>query len=939
MARDVTIVRPTTPPPASRVVRGTGVETTPDEVVGAPTNANYIVTATNASLTNERVLTAGTGISLTDGGAGSTLTIAATGGGGGGGAPVGSQYVTLATDGTLTAERVLTAGSGVTITDGGAGSTVTVSLATHTHTASQISDSTSVGRSILTAADAAAVRTAAGAAAATHTHASTDISDSTSTGRSVLTAANAAAARTAIGAAASAHTHTASEVSWTQTGTSASVRTVDAKLKDYVNAADFGFATGATGANNVTYLKAALATGKSVYMPPGTYPIATVTNQANTIAPGAGQTLFGDGFTTILSIDWTGTSSTDHFLFGMEADDVEYRDFVIDGNRWTGSSPFNLSDNTTFRMQTFKNTAYTKRKNFRMTNMKFVDMPAGYPSTDNNYNPGGQQILESLLVNGLTENAIFKGLKLYDCDQTFHILGGIGQGITNAAYWSNGTIINNFHNSHSTTFARGQWVGLGLYGARDTTISNVYVQGARLAGLNLEWADRATVQNVTIKDTLRAGIQFFGGCRDLHVDRPVLDNCGAAFSAPYAFDSTAAPIRFSHGEWFENGIAANPSRVHVYLPRFSNIPAYTTGSPGSTSPYPVYAAYSTAANLSGAIEGEPRNLRITIDEEALRIAGNAAFIVNSSGLQPMGVNVVLEGLGYGAPVTVTAADSNMSSAVTKAVSGFDTYYSLTSNTQYQRIAFNLGVSGIFAMRGKIKYTDASDWNIAVSPIDGGTVRWQSTFDRDVDDWVDFGAVFQTAEASSVKIINIKAGTASCQIKDLQIACLERGTSGDADFMRIDRGKLDAIASAVPSATRYVVGDLVYNTAPGRQSPMFWVNTTAGSPGTFDRAPTLESITSGITATGTVQGDAYGLGTDVARRVFIDTVAAGTGVRLPTTPQYALTTIYNRGANTLNVWPGSGGSINNAGTDAAVTIASHSAKEFFAVAANTWRTVG
>lgn len=43
-----------------------------------------------------------------------------------GGAPATTQYVTLATDGTIPNERVLTAGTGVTVTDGGAGSTVTV---------------------------------------------------------------------------------------------------------------------------------------------------------------------------------------------------------------------------------------------------------------------------------------------------------------------------------------------------------------------------------------------------------------------------------------------------------------------------------------------------------------------------------------------------------------------------------------------------------------------------------------------------------------------------------------------------------------------------------------------------------------------------------------------------------------------------------------------
>jgi hypothetical protein len=41
-----------------------------------------VVLATNGTLTNERVLTAGSGISITDGGAGSSVTIEATGGSG-----------------------------------------------------------------------------------------------------------------------------------------------------------------------------------------------------------------------------------------------------------------------------------------------------------------------------------------------------------------------------------------------------------------------------------------------------------------------------------------------------------------------------------------------------------------------------------------------------------------------------------------------------------------------------------------------------------------------------------------------------------------------------------------------------------------------------------------------------------------------------------------
>jgi len=49
-----------------------------------------------------------------------------TGGGGGGGAPTDAEYVVMALNGTLTNERKLTAGSRITITDGGAGGDVTI---------------------------------------------------------------------------------------------------------------------------------------------------------------------------------------------------------------------------------------------------------------------------------------------------------------------------------------------------------------------------------------------------------------------------------------------------------------------------------------------------------------------------------------------------------------------------------------------------------------------------------------------------------------------------------------------------------------------------------------------------------------------------------------------------------------------------------------------
>lgn len=74
-----------------------------------------------AGIEGERTLTAGTGITITDGGAGSTVTLSqAT-------TTLGAPYVTVGNDATLTGERAITAGTGISITDGGANSTVTIS--------------------------------------------------------------------------------------------------------------------------------------------------------------------------------------------------------------------------------------------------------------------------------------------------------------------------------------------------------------------------------------------------------------------------------------------------------------------------------------------------------------------------------------------------------------------------------------------------------------------------------------------------------------------------------------------------------------------------------------------------------------------------------------------------------------------------------------------
>ena len=91
----------------------------------------------------------GTNITLTiaDDAGNDQVDITIDAAGGGGGAPVGASYVVISADATLTSERILTAGTGISIVDGGAGSTVTISatLGTSVDLTSEVTGTLPVG--------------------------------------------------------------------------------------------------------------------------------------------------------------------------------------------------------------------------------------------------------------------------------------------------------------------------------------------------------------------------------------------------------------------------------------------------------------------------------------------------------------------------------------------------------------------------------------------------------------------------------------------------------------------------------------------------------------------------------------------------------------------------------------------------------------------------
>jgi hypothetical protein len=117
------------------ILNADGVSGNPQISVVANTTNQQVQVANSGTLIGTRHqinFVAGSGITLTpsdnSGSDRVDLTIAASGGGGG--APITSQYVTLATDSTLTNERVLTATAPIVLTDGGAGANITVSFQT-----------------------------------------------------------------------------------------------------------------------------------------------------------------------------------------------------------------------------------------------------------------------------------------------------------------------------------------------------------------------------------------------------------------------------------------------------------------------------------------------------------------------------------------------------------------------------------------------------------------------------------------------------------------------------------------------------------------------------------------------------------------------------------------------------------------------------------------
>jgi hypothetical protein len=72
---------------------------------------------------------------------------------------------------------------------------------------------------------------------------------------------------------------------------------------------------------------------------------------------------------------------------------------------------------------------------------------------------------------------------------------------------------------------------------------------------------------------------------------------------------------------------------------------------------------------------------------------------------------------------------------------------------------------------------------------------------------------------------------------------------------------------------------------------------------------------------------------------VSTVSIGQGVRLPVAVAGMVLIVNNTSANTVNVYPAAGATINSLATNGAYTHGSNSSLQYYAVSSTQWYTVG
>ena len=123
-------------------------------------------------------------------------------------------------------------------------------------------------------------------------------------------------------------------------------------------------------------------------------------------------------------------------------------------------------------------------------------------------------------------------------------------------------------------------------------------------------------------------------------------------------------------------------------------------------------------------------------------------------------------------------------------------------------------------------------------------------------------------------------------------------------------------------------------SPNTGAVIISIPSTFVAPGTIkDTTGLMYSTSNALTSTGSTQGTALLLSTSYN---IVTTVAANTGVRLPTPPAAGyICVVVNRGANSMRVYPNTGGQIDSFGTNAHYLMSTNQNVTFRAATTTQW----
>ena len=283
--------------------------------------------------------------------------------------------------------------------------------------------------------------------------------------------------------------------------------------------------------------------------------------------------------------------------------------------------------------------------------------------------------------------------------------------------------------------------------------------------------------------------------------------------------------------------------------------------------------------------------------------------------------------------TPTFASLNLSNTANQLVLGTSNTLTINASAPSASRTYTIsdpGANANFVMdtAGALAITNTATTGYALVATGSTTATWQSTSSIGVTSFSAGTTGFSPSTATTGAIT--LSGT-------LNVANGGTGlsTTPTAGQILIGNGTSYTLTTISGTANQITVTN-------GTGSITLSIPTTLTAPGSISSTTTLsvgtlysDGTTTGITASGTTQGTATAISTSYN---IVTTTPSGTGVILPTATTGMKVIVVNKGANTLNVYPGTGAAIDGASTNTAVTIPTGTSVTYEASSSTQWYSI-